>query len=168
VPDILCLSKGLTGGAVPLAVTLATEPIYDAHFSTDRSKMFFHSSSYTANPIACAAANANLAVWREEPVLDRVADLTARQAANLASLADHRNVRGARTLGTITAVDLVDPAGGGYLSNLGPALLKRFRDADLLLRPLGNTVYVMPPYSIEPADLDRVHAAIGEAAGALG
>jgi adenosylmethionine-8-amino-7-oxononanoate aminotransferase len=168
VPDILCLSKGLTGGAVPLAVTLATEPIYDAHFSTDRSKMFFHSSSYTANPIACAAANANLAVWREEPVLDRVADLTARQAANLASLADHRNVRGARTLGTITAVDLVDPAGGGYLSNLGPALLKRFRDADLLLRPLGNTVYVMPPYSIEPADLDRVHAAIGEAADALG
>jgi adenosylmethionine-8-amino-7-oxononanoate aminotransferase len=168
VPDILCLSKGLTGGAVPLAVTLATEPIYDAHFSTDRSKMFFHSSSYTANPIACAAANANLAVWREEPVLDRVADLTARQAANLASLADHRNVRGARTLGTITAVDLVDPAGGGYLSNLGPALLKRFRDADLLLRPLGNTVYVMPPYSIGPADLDRVHAAIGEAADALG
>ena len=168
VPDILCLSKGLTGGAVPLAVTLATEPIYDAHFSTDRSKMFFHSSSYTANPIACAAANANLAVWREEPVLDRVADLAARQAAHLASLADHRNVRGARTLGTITAVDLVDPAGGGYLSNLGPALLKRFRDADLLLRPLGNTVYVMPPYSIRPADLDRVHAAIGEAADALG
>ena len=168
VPDILCLSKGLTGGAVPLAVTLATEPIYDAHFSTDRSKMFFHSSSYTANPIACAAANANLAVWREEPVLDRVAGLATRQAANLASLADHRNVRGARTLGTITAVDLVDPAGGGYLSNLGPALLKRFRDADLLLRPLGNTVYVMPPYSIEQADLDRVHAAIGEAADALG
>ena len=66
VPDILCLSKGLTGGALPLAVTMATDAIYDAHWSNDRAKMFFHSSSYTANPIACAAANANLAVWREE------------------------------------------------------------------------------------------------------
>jgi adenosylmethionine-8-amino-7-oxononanoate aminotransferase len=168
VPDILCLSKGLTGGAVPLAVTLAQEAIYEAHYSTDRSKMFFHSSSYTANPIACAAANANLAVWRDEPVLNRVADLAARQASYLASLAGHRNVRGARTLGTITAVDLVDPAGGGYLSSLGPMLLKRFREADLLLRPLGNTVYVMPPYCIDDADLNRVHAAIGEAADALG
>jgi adenosylmethionine-8-amino-7-oxononanoate aminotransferase len=168
VPDILCLSKGLTGGAVPLAVTLAQEAIYDAHYSTDRSKMFFHSSSYTANPIACAAANANLSVWRDEPVLEPVADLAARQASHLASLAGHRNVRGARTLGTITAVDLVDPTGGGYLSSLGPMLLKRFREADLLLRPLGNTVYVMPPYCIDDADLNRVHAAIGEAADALG
>ena len=168
VPDILCLSKGLTGGAVPLAVTLATEPIYAAHYSTDRSTMFFHSSSYTANPIACAAATANLAIWREEPVLERVGDLAARQASRLAGLADHRNVRGARTLGTITAVDLVDPAGGGYLSNLGPALLKRFRDANLLLRPLGNTVYVMPPYCIDDDDLDHVYAAIGDAANSLG
>jgi adenosylmethionine-8-amino-7-oxononanoate aminotransferase len=168
VPDILCLSKGLTGGAVPLAVTLATEAIYDAHFSTDRSKMFFHSSSYTANPIACAAANANLAIWREEPVLARVAELAAGQQARLRALAGHRNIRDARSLGTITAVELVDPAGGGYLSTLGPGLLKRFREADLLLRPLGNTVYVMPPYAITPDDLDRVHAAIGEAADALG
>ncbi|WP_242182955.1 adenosylmethionine--8-amino-7-oxononanoate transaminase [Sphingomonas sp. CARO-RG-8B-R24-01] len=168
VPDILCLSKGLTGGAVPLAVTLATEAIYAAHFSTDRSKMFFHSSSYTANPIACAAANANLAIWRDEPVAARIAELAARQTARLGGLAGHRNVRAARTLGTIAALDLVDPAGGGYLSTLGPALLKRFRDADLLLRPLGNTVYVMPPYAIEADDLDRVYAAIGEAADALG
>jgi len=168
VPDILCLSKGLTGGAVPLAVTLATEPIYAAHFSDDRAKMFFHSSSYTANPIACAAANANLAIWRDEPVLARVADLADRQQVRLAALAGHRNIRNARTLGTIAAVELVDPAGGGYLSNLGPMLLKRFRDADLLLRPLGNTVYVMPPYSIGADDLDRVYAAIGSAADALG
>ena len=168
VPDILCLSKGLTGGAVPLAVTLATEAIYDAHLSTDRAKMFFHSSSYTANPIACAAANANLGIWRDEPVRDRVTDVAARQQARLGTIAGHRNIRGARALGTITAVDLVDPAGGGYLSNLGPALLKRFRDADLLLRPLGNTVYVMPPYCIADDDLDRIYAAIGDAADALG
>lgn len=168
VPDILCLSKGLTGGAVPLAVTLATEPIFEAHRSTDRSKMFFHSSSYTANPIACAAATANLAIWRDEPVRARIETLSARQKTRLATLAMHRNIRGARALGTITAVDLVDAAGGGYLSDLGPVLLERFRSADLLLRPLGNTVYVMPPYCIAEDDLDRVYTAISDAADGLG
>ncbi len=80
-PDILCLSKGLTGGAIPLAVTMASEPVYEAHLSTDRADMFFHSSSYTANPVACAAANANLAIWREEPVRERIA-LLARAAGS--------------------------------------------------------------------------------------
>src|SRR3546814_12456759 len=68
IPDIVCLSKGLTGGAMPLAVTLCIEPIFEAHFSEDRGKDFYHSSSYTANPIACAAAHANLEIWRDEPV----------------------------------------------------------------------------------------------------
>ncbi len=166
VPDILCLSKGLTGGAVPLAVTMASAAIYEAHLSTDRARMFFHSSSYTANPIACAAANANLAIWREEPVLGRVAALGARQAARLATLAGHPAVRNPRRIGTVTAVELGDPQ-GRYLSDLGPALLARFRDAGLLLRPLGNTVYVMPPYCIDDADLDAIYAAIGAAADDL-
>ena len=160
VPDILCLSKGLTGGAVPLAVTMASEPIYAAHLSEDRARMFFHSSSYTANPIACAAAAANIAIWEEEPVLARVADLGARQAARLAGLS---GVREARALGTITAVEL-GREGADYLSALGPRLLAFFGARDLLLRPLGNTVYVMPPYCIEDADLDAIYAAIGEAA----
>ena len=165
VPDILCLSKGLTGGAVPLAVTIATEAIYAAHLSTDRARMFFHSSSYTANPIACAAANANLAIWREEPVLERVADLAARQRHRLARLAALPAVRNARQIGTITAIELATDA-GDYLSDLGPRLLARFRDKDLLLGPLGNTVYVMPPYCIEDGDLDLIYAAIAEAADA--
>jgi len=165
VPDILCLSKGLTGGAVPLAVTMATEAIYAAHLSTDRARMFFHSSSYTANPIACAAANANLAIWREEPVLERVADLAARQRHRLARLAALPAVRNARQIGTITAIELATDA-GDYLSDLGPRLLALFRDKDLLLRPLGNTVYVMPPYCIEDGDLDLIYAAIAEAADA--
>lgn len=164
VPDLLCLSKGLTGGAVPLAVTMASEAIYAAHLSDDRARMFFHSSSYTANPIACAAANANLAIWRDEPVAARVADLSRRQAARIGALAALPGVRGARSLGTIAALDLVDPAGGGYLSRLAPALLALFRARGLLLRPLGNTVYVMPPYCIGDDDLDAIYAAIGEAA----
>lgn len=163
VPDILCLSKGLTGGAVPLAVTLASEAIFQAHWSQDRAQMFFHSSSYTANPIACAAAAANLAIWRDEPVLARVAALGARQQARLDRL---ERVRNPRRIGTITAFELGSEA-GDYLSTLGPRLLAQFREADVLLRPLGNTVYVMPPYCIDDADLDRVYAVIAEAAAAL-
>ena len=167
VPDILCLSKGLTGGTVPLAVTMATEAIYDAHLSDDRARMFFHSSSYTANPIACAAANANLAIWREEPVLARIAKLAANQRRRLESLADRPDVGHARALGTITAIDLSDPMGSGYLSQLGPKLLAHFQERNLLLRPLGSTIYVMPPYCIEDADLDRLYDGIGEAADRL-
>lgn len=163
VPDILCLSKGLTGGAVPLAVTMATEAIYDAHLSHDRARMFFHSSSYTANPIACAAATANLAIWRDEPVLARIDDLATRQRHRLARLATLPRVADARMLGTITAIDLIDPGGEGYMSPLGPRLLASFRAADLLLRPLGNTIYVMPPYCIDDADLDRLYDGIAEA-----
>ncbi|WP_267388732.1 adenosylmethionine--8-amino-7-oxononanoate transaminase [Sphingomonas sp. GC_Shp_3] len=165
VPEILCLSKGLTGGAVPLAVTMASEGVYQAHLSQDRAAMFFHSSSYTANPIACAAALANLDVWREEPVATRIASLTARQAARLAAL-DHPRVSAKRQIGTVTALEIAD-ADGGYLSALGPRLLAFFGSRDLLLRPLGNTVYVMPPYCIDDADLDAIYAAIGEACETL-
>ncbi|RZM12240.1 MAG: adenosylmethionine--8-amino-7-oxononanoate transaminase [Sphingomonas sp.] len=167
VPDILCLSKGLTGGAVPLAVTMAIEPIFQAHYAADRSRMFFHSSSYTANPLACAAAAANLAIWREEPVLDRVARLAAQQRRRLDALATLPGLHNARALGTIAAVE-IGGGGGAYLSTLGPALMAHFRDRDLLVRPLGNTVYVMPPYCIEDADLERVYAAIGEAGERFG
>lgn len=163
VPDILCLSKGLTGGALPLAVTMATEAIFAAHRSSDPAQMFFHSSSYTANPVACAAATANLAIWREEPVLDRVADLARRQRARLETLASMPRVRNARSIGTITAFELDDQS-GSYLSELGPVLRARFAARDLLLRPLGNTIYVMPPYCIDDDDLDRVYAGIADAA----
>ena len=166
VPDLLCLSKGLTGGALPLAVTMASEAIWEAHYSTDRARTFFHSSSYTANPVACAVAAENLAIWREEPVADRVAALGARQEKRLAALTDHPAVSHIRRCGTIAAMEL----GGGdaaYLSGLGPSLLAHFRERDVLLRPLGNTVYVMPPYCIEETDLDTIYAAIRSAADAV-
>jgi adenosylmethionine-8-amino-7-oxononanoate aminotransferase len=164
VPDLLCLAKGLTGGALPLAVTLASAAIYDAHYSPDRTKTFYHSSSYTANPIACAAALANLAIWREEPVLDRIAALAERQEAARAMLARVPGIANARVCGTILALDYEPGASdAGYLSALGPRLTAYFRERDLLLRPLGNTVYVMPPYCIVPDELARVHAALAEA-----
>ncbi|WP_294196342.1 adenosylmethionine--8-amino-7-oxononanoate transaminase [uncultured Sphingomonas sp.] len=160
VPDILCLSKGLTGGAVPLAVTMASEPIFAAHWSTDRARMFFHSSSYTANPIACAAAAANLAIWRDEPVRVRIARLGAAQAMRLAAL---EGVRNKRVLGTIAAFEVGAGevgAGEGYLADIAPRLLAAFRERDVLLRPLGDTLYVMPPYCIDDADMDFIYNAI--------
>ena len=167
VPDILCLSKGLTGGAVPLAVTLATEAIFQAHWSeTDRSKQFFHSSSYTANPIACAAAAANLAIWREEPVQARIDALAERQRAHLATIAGRDAVRNPRALGTIAAFEL--GAGQDYLSDLGPRLLAHFRERDLLVRPMGNSIYVMPPYSITPEQLARIWGGVDEAIARFG
>ncbi|WP_343528124.1 adenosylmethionine--8-amino-7-oxononanoate transaminase [Sphingomonas sp.] len=162
VPDILCLSKGLTGGAVPLAVTLATEAIFQAHWSeSDRSRQFFHSSSYTANPIACAAAAANLAIWREEPVQERIDALAGAQARHLAAVGGAAAVCNPRQLGTIAAFEL--GAGQDYLSDLGPRLLAHFRERDLLVRPLGNTIYVMPPYAITPEQLGTVWTGIDEA-----
>ena len=148
VPDILCLSKRLTGGSLPLAVTLATPAIFAAHESPDRARMFFHSSSYTANPIACAAANANLAIWHDEPVLDRVASLARRQEAELGRFAGHPAVYGVRRLGTIAAFEVYDDA-GGYLSDIAPRMMAFVQARDVLLRPLGNTVYVMPPTALQ-------------------
>ncbi len=159
VPDILCLSKGLTGGSLPLAVTMATDAIFDAHWSDDRARMFFHSSSYTANPIACAAANANLGLWNTEPVRDRIASLAAIQTSALAKLSTCSGMSGQRQIGTITAFDItVDTP--GYTSEIGRALAASARASGALLRPLGNTVYVMPPYCIEPEQLARVYQAI--------
>ncbi|OHD05823.1 adenosylmethionine--8-amino-7-oxononanoate transaminase [Sphingopyxis sp. RIFCSPHIGHO2_12_FULL_65_19] len=159
IPDIVCLSKGLTGGALPLAVTLCIEPIFAAHLSTDRAKTFYHSSSYTANPIACAAANANLEIWRDEPVQARIDALADAQAAHLALLTHDPRIANPRRIGTIAALDIVAPD-GGYLSNLAPRLIAFTRDRGVLLRPLGNTVYVMPPYCITPDELAQLWDAI--------
>jgi adenosylmethionine-8-amino-7-oxononanoate aminotransferase len=167
-PDILCLAKGLTGGALPLAATLASAAIFDAHYSNDRARTFFHSSSFTANPIACAAARANLAIWRDEPVRDRIAALGRLQQERLSTFGKDSRFSGLRHVGTVTALDLKvsDP---GYLSSgkgagLGLELMRHFLGQGLLLRPLGNTIYVMPPYCVTAAELDLVYESIGQAA----
>lgn len=166
-PDIMCLAKGITGGSMPLAVTLSSKAIFDAHYSTDRSKTFFHSSSYTANPIACAAAVANLDVWDEEPVQRRIAAIAAWQSEFIASFRDDARFANGRTCGTISAIDLV-VEDQGYLAGIGPKLYDFFIARGLLLRPLGNTIYIMPPYCITREELAGAHAAIRDAADMSG
>ena len=125
--------------------------------------MFYHSSSYTANPIACAAAAANLDVWAKEPVRERIAALVAAQAQRVRRLEGDSRFANVRQIGTVAALDF-HVEQNGYLAPIGPKLYDFFLSRGLLLRPLGATVYVMPPYCTTPAELDAVYAAIAAAA----
>jgi adenosylmethionine-8-amino-7-oxononanoate aminotransferase len=162
-PDIACYSKGLTGGSLPLAVTLCRADIFEAHYSEDRTRTFFHSSSYTANPIACAAALANLEIWQREPVRKRIADIERVHNRGLDRFREDRRFSNVRQIGTIAALDIaVNDA--GYMANIGPRLYQSFLARGLLIRPLGNTIYLMPPYCSTASELDLVYDAIGEVA----
>jgi adenosylmethionine-8-amino-7-oxononanoate aminotransferase len=151
-PDLICLSKALTGGYLPMGVTAATETIYEAFLSDDRRKTFFHGHSFTANPLACAVAIASLELFQQEGSLDRVRALEAIFRSRKVSLQSHRYVGDVRILGGVIALELVRDKrtreAGGYLDRVGPQLTRLFLDRGLLLRPLGNVLYFMPPYVI--------------------
>lgn len=166
VPDLMCLSKGITGGFLAMGATLVTERVFDAFSGPEAERAFWHGHSYTGNPIACAAAVANLEIFRTEPVFGRIAGIAAIHAARLPLLMRHPGVGDARTIGTMAAIELrADDA--GYFSELRPKLYQYFLERDILLRPLGNVIYILPPYCIEAADLHRVYDVIDEAIGSL-
>ena len=159
IPDLMCVAKGLTGGFLPLAATFATDRIHDTFTGGDRSRAFFHGHSYTANPIACAAANASLQVFENEPVFERIAAIEKVHAARLPAFAAHSSVADVRCIGTIAAMELKVPD-AGYLSSLRPRLYEFFLSRGVLLRPLGNVVYILPPYVITPDQLNFVYDVI--------
>jgi len=148
-PDIICLSKALTAGYLPLGATVTTPAIYEAFLSQDRAKTFFHGHSYTANPLACAVALASLDLFREEGTLERVAALESALRAGLEPLRKLPNVGDVRVIGGVGIVELASDR-PGYLDQSGPRLAEAFLNRGLLLRPLGNVVYFMPAYSITP------------------
>jgi len=158
-PDYLCLSKGLTGGYLPLSVVLTTDGIYDA-FYDEYSKLsaFLHSHSYTGNPLACAAANATLAIFRDEPVLGRNRETAARMLASVEHLRDHRHVAEIRQCGMILAIELMkDPAARlpwPMSDRRGLRIYMHALERGALIRPLGTTIYFMPPYVITPEEID--------------
>lgn len=153
-PDLICLSKGITGGVLPLGATVATEAIFEAFRSEDRRKTFFHGHSYTANPIACAAALASLSLFDEDCDAAR-ARIAATHARHLRALQGVPGVRAVRQIGTVAAVEL--DAGDGYLSDIGRELAAFSLQEGVLVRPLGNVAYCLPPYCISDDELERVY-----------
>ena len=165
-PDVMCLSKGITGGFLPMGATVLTHRIFETFESPDPARAFWHGHSYTGNPLACAAALASLEIFRTEPVFERIGAISKVHAERLALLANNPRVGDTRHIGTMGAIELrADDA--GYLSSLRPRLYKFFLDQNILLRPLGNVIYVLPPYCTPPAELHRVYDAIEEAVRAL-
>src|SRR5258706_9758793 len=144
-----------------MGATICTPEIHEAFVSTHRPSTFYHGHSYTGNPIAAAAAVASCRIFEREPVFDRINRIGEIHSVRLAAIKGHPAVGDVRSIGTIAAIELHadDP---GYASELRPKLYKFFIDAGVLLRPLGNVVYIMPPYSISPADLNFIHDRIFE------
>jgi adenosylmethionine-8-amino-7-oxononanoate aminotransferase len=158
-PDYLCLSKGLTGGYLPLSVVLTTEAVYQAFYDEYvKLNAFLHSHSYTGNPLACAAANATLAIFREQDVLGRNRATAAHMAASVAHLADHPHVAEIRQRGMILAIEVVKDRAARrpypWQDRRGLRIYRHALENGALLRPLGTTVYFMPPYVIEPGQID--------------
>ena len=169
-PDLICLSKALTGGYLPLAVTAVKQKVYEAFLDDDRAKAFFHGHSYTANPLACAVALASLDLFRTEGTLDRVRGIEKQLRSRLEPLRGKGLVGDVRVIGGVGALELSTMATGtgGYLDDIGPRMARKFIERGLLLRPLGNVVYFMPPYVIteQQADwaLDQVEHVLEELA----
>ena len=161
-PDLMCLSKGITGGFLTMGVTLCTDRVEGAFRSEDRLHTFYHGHSYTGNALACAAANASLQIFEDEPVFDRIATIARINAERLAQLRGLHQVGETRQIGTIGAIEL-RAEDAGYLSSMRPKLYQFFLERGVLLRPLGNVVYVLPPYVISPDELHRVYDVIQEA-----
>jgi len=160
-PDLMCLSKGLTGGYLPLAVTATTNRVYEAFLSDDRSKAFFHGHSYTANPLGCAVALASLELFKTENTLERVKAIEVQFRGRLQRLREIKIVGDVRGIGAVAAIELVTES-GGYFDSIGPRLYEAFLDRGLLLRPLGSILYFMPPYAITPQQVDWAFDQIAE------
>lgn len=166
-PDFLCLSKGLTGGYLPLSVTLTTNRVYDAFYDDYATlRAFLHSHSYTGNALACTAALATLRIFEEDDVIARNRDLAAHMARALAPLAAHPHVADVRQTGMIAAVEMVREKAGrtpyDWTERRGLRVYRHALERGALLRPLGNVVYFMPPYVITPEQIDLLAAVAAE------
>lgn len=159
-PDIYCISKGITGGFLPLGISTCTQKIYDAFLSNDKLKTFFHGHSYTGNPLACAAANASFRLLMNAE--HTISELVYWQSQFLEKLKQNPKIEHLRQLGTIVAFDVKTASNSDYFNNLRDFLYDNFIERGIILRPLGNTLYVLPPYVITKNQLQKVYKAIDE------
>jgi adenosylmethionine---8-amino-7-oxononanoate aminotransferase len=158
-PDIFCLSKGITGGTMAMGVTTCTREIFDAFFSDDRLKTFFHGHSYTANPVSCAAALASLDLMEKEETWESIQRITESHSKFITGIKDSPVLLGCRSIGTIAAMEL-DAGESSYFSSIRDKAYSFFLENGIILRPLGNIIYILPPYCISQDDLDHIYSTI--------
>ncbi|MBA3970607.1 MAG: adenosylmethionine--8-amino-7-oxononanoate transaminase [Bacteroidetes bacterium] len=159
-PDIICLSKGLTGGVMALGVTSCAQFIYDAYISDDKMKTFFHGHSYTANPTACSAALASMDLFDQPEATENIKRIELKHVSFLKKIKGHSNLIEVRQLGTIIAFEIRTKEATHYLNSLAEHISEFFISRGIILRPLGNIVYILPPYCIKDEDLDYIYNAV--------
>jgi adenosylmethionine-8-amino-7-oxononanoate aminotransferase len=161
-PDIVAVSKGITGGFLPLGVTSCSSKIIGAFKSSETAKTFFHGHSYTANPIACAAANASFEILTGDECQKNIQRIAERHQKFATKINNRKGIKDLRCLGTILAIELETQEGTSYFSDLRKKIYPFFLERNILLRPLGNVIYVLPPYVITNDELQLVYGAIEE------
>lgn len=166
-PDIICLSKGITGGFMPLGVTVSTQKIYDAFYADDAKKTFFHGHSYTANPLACAAANASMELLVNEKCQRQIKQIAEYHSGFAASIKNNSFVKEVRQMGTIIAIELNTTDNSSYFNTVKKIAYEYYLSKGIFLRPLGNVVYIMPPYCITKEELEKVYAVINDSLSIL-
>lgn len=159
-PDIVCLSKGITGGFLPFAATITKPFIYDAFYADEKYKMLFHGHSYTGNPLGCAAGLASLDVFEKERTLDRIADIVSSHQSFATRIKENKAIKQVRQCGTIIALEFQTAGEEGYLNTIRDRMYRFFISRRIMLRPLGHVLYILPPYCISAVDLDQVYQAI--------
>jgi len=161
-PDIICLSKGLTGGFMPMGVTSCTEDIFKAFLSTDRMKTLFHGHSYTANPLGCSAALASLDLMEKGETWQAIHRIGRKHLQFRMEMMAHDTLRDVRQCGTILAMELETGNDSSYFNNLRDLIYNFFLEKGILMRPLGNVMYLLPPYCVSDDDLDYIYRCIKE------
>jgi len=162
-PDIMCFSKGLTGGTMALGITTCTQHIYDAFLSDDRLKTLFHGHSFTANPIACTAALASMDLFIDPSTAQNIKRIADSHRQFALKLQEHQGIKAVRQTGTILAMEWETGSQTSYFSNLRDTLYQYFLNAGIILRPLGNVVYILPPYCITDDQLNYIYRTILQA-----
>ncbi|MDM1072025.1 adenosylmethionine--8-amino-7-oxononanoate transaminase [Empedobacter brevis] len=160
VPDVMCFSKGLTGGTMPLGVTTCSDLIYNAFYSKDYTKTLYHGHSFTASPLACTAALASLELLLEEATQEKIVNIVTQHEVFREQLKTHPRVKVVRQCGTILALEWKTEEETSYFSDMHKKLYPYFLDHGILLRPLGNIIYLVPPYCISTADLNYIYKTI--------
>jgi adenosylmethionine---8-amino-7-oxononanoate aminotransferase len=162
-PDIMCLSKGITGGTMAMGVTSCTDNIYNAFLSEDKLKTLFHGHSYTANPIACSAALASMDLLLQPETIENIRRIEQQHTSFRKEISNHPKLSDVRQTGTILALEWKTEAGTSYFNELRDKLYNFFLDQGIILRPLGNIIYILPPYCISNDELAYIYAKIEEA-----